>query len=192
MSDLHLNIDETYLGLRVITLDNGLLRLQILPEAGAKIWQITYLPLGVELLWNNPLIPPAIHAVHAQDEETVIGVENYPDHGELWSGNWDAEPFSNAHEVGVKLRFQTPVSRIAIEKTITLRRDHARVYFTHRFTNLGAELFPFLWKLHPAFNVSAQHRLDFQQKNLPAGTTQVECHLPRRAATARIHHDIES
>ncbi len=28
-------------------------------------------------------------------------------------------------------------------------------------TNQGAEAFPFLWKLHPAFAVSADHRIDF-------------------------------
>jgi galactose mutarotase-like enzyme len=176
MSDLYLGTDWSYRGLQLITLDNGLLRLQIMPEVGAKIWQITYLPLNADLLWNNPRIHPARQAINARyddvwsggwdelfpnDEETMIGGERYPDHGELWSGHWKAEPFSSAHEVGVRLSFQTPVSAIALEKIITLRRDHARIYFTHRFTNLGAEPFPFLWKLHPAFNVTAQHRLDF-------------------------------
>jgi galactose mutarotase-like enzyme len=59
------------------------------------------------------------------------------------------------------LRFQTPISCIAVEKTLSLRRDHAKVFCTHRFTNSGGTPFPFLWKLHPAFRVTAQHRIDF-------------------------------
>jgi hypothetical protein len=176
MLQIRLNMDWSYHGLRVITLENDLLRVQILPEAGAKIWQITYLPLGTDLLWNNPRIAPARHAVHARyddvwsggwdelfpnDEETVIGDERYPDHGELWSGVWQAEPFTNADEVGVKLRFQTPVSAVSIEKTIALRPGAARIHFTHCFKNLGSVAFPFLWKLHPALNVTSEHRIDF-------------------------------
>ncbi|MHB1937241.1 MAG: aldose epimerase family protein [Acidobacteriaceae bacterium] len=176
MGQLSLNTDWSYRGLRVITLENDLLRLQILPEAGAKIWQITHLPHGADLLWNNPRIPPARHTIHTRyddvwsggwdelfpnDPETTIGEERYPDHGELWSGDWEAEPFANEDEVGVKLRFQTPVSAISVEKTIMLRPGAAHIYFTHCFRNLGFAAFPFLWKLHPAFNVTAQHRLDF-------------------------------
>ena len=54
MTRLDLSTVGMYRGLRVITLENELLRVQILPQAGAKIWQITYLPLDTELLWNNP------------------------------------------------------------------------------------------------------------------------------------------
>ncbi|MDT7813380.1 MAG: hypothetical protein QOJ42_3296, partial [Acidobacteriaceae bacterium] len=62
MPGLGLNTVRIGHGLRVVTLENELLRVQILPEAGAKIWQITYLPLDAELLWNNPHILPAQHA----------------------------------------------------------------------------------------------------------------------------------
>lgn len=176
MSNLRVNADWIYRGLRVVTLENDLLRIQLLPEVGAKIWQIAYKPLGADLLWNNPRIPPARHSIHTRyddvwsggwdelfptDEEALISDERYPDHGELWTGQWEAEPFSTAEEVGVKLKFLTPISAIAIEKTIVLRRDDSRILFNHRFTNLGANPFPFLWKLHPALNVSAQHRIDF-------------------------------
>jgi hypothetical protein len=175
MVGLALNTVESYCGLRMMTLENELLRVQIFPEAGAKIWQITYLPLDTDLLWNNPHIPPAQHAIHAcyddvwsggwdelfpNDEEAVIRGERYPDHGELWSAAWEAEPFTCADKVGVTLRLRTPLSSITVEKAIVLHHGSAQLHFSHRFTNHGAASFPFLWKLHPAMRVTPQHRID--------------------------------
>jgi len=176
MPELRVSADWTYHGLRAVILENSLLRLAILPEAGGKIWQITYKPEDAELLWNNPRIAPARHAISSRyddvwsggwdelfpnDEIAVIDGEAYPDHGELWTGNWNAETFSSADEAGVTLRFQTPISSIHVEKRIAIRHDSSQVVFHHRFTNCGTAAFPFLWKLHPAFKVTPQHRLDF-------------------------------
>ena len=41
---LSVNSDWSYRGLRTMVLENRLLRVIILPEAGAKIWLITYKP----------------------------------------------------------------------------------------------------------------------------------------------------
>jgi hypothetical protein len=173
---LSVNTDWSYRGLRTIVLENQLLRVVILPEAGAKIWQITYKPFDANLLWNNPRIAPARLPANARyddvwsggwdelfpnDEVAVIEGEAYPDHGELWTGDWAAEPFSHGDEVGVRLRCITPISAIEVEKTIRLRRGQPRIEFHHRFTNRGRAAFPFLWKLHPAMAVSPQHRIDF-------------------------------
>jgi galactose mutarotase-like enzyme len=173
---LSVSTDWSYRGLRSIVMENQSLRVSILPEAGAKIWQITYKPLGADLLWNNPRIPPARLPSNSRyddvwsggwdelfpnDEVSVIEGESYPDHGELWTGEWEAEPWSRADEVGVRLRYVTPISSIEVEKTIRLQRDQPRIEFQHRFTNRGRTAFPFLWKLHPAMAVTPQHRVDF-------------------------------
>jgi hypothetical protein len=96
----------------------------------------------------------------------IIDGEAYPDHGELWTGDWSAEPFSGGDEAGVSLRYVTPISSIEVEKTIRLRRGQARIEFSYRFTNRGRTAFPFLWKLHPAMAVSPQHRIDFPPMNV--------------------------
>jgi hypothetical protein len=176
MPELRINTDWTYRGLRVVTLENRYLRVLVLPEAGAKIWQITYKPFDVDLLWNNCRNSPAHLAMNSRyddvwsggwdelfpnDEVATIDGETYPDHGELWTGKWDFEPFSSADAVGVTLTYLTPISGIQVEKTITLRRESARIFFQHRFTNVGRSPFPFLWKLHPAMDVTPDHRIDF-------------------------------
>jgi hypothetical protein len=174
--ELNLSTGWTFHGLSLITLENRFLRVHIMPQAGGRIWQITHKPTGTDILWNNSRIQPRQHAIHTPyddvwsggwdelfpvDEESRILGERYPDHGEFWTGQWDAEPFSSQDEVGVVLRFQTPISSFAVEKTIVLQRDHSQLLCKHLFTNLGGTAFPFLWKLHPAFNVTHQHRIDF-------------------------------
>lgn len=175
MSDLRVATEDCR-GLRAISLENSLLRIVVLPESGAKIWQITYKPLAADLLWNNPGICPARLPLYSSyddlwsggwdelfpnDEIAVIGDKHYPDHGELWTGEWLARPFHQPEAIGIHLRFVTPISNVKVEKTITLRTGASRIEFQHRFTNLGDAALPFLWKLHPAMQVTTQHRLDF-------------------------------
>jgi galactose mutarotase-like enzyme len=176
MLPVQVTSDWSYRGLSTIILENRLLRVVFLPELGGKIWQITYKPQDTNLLWNNPRIFPARLPMNSRyddvwcggwdelfpnDEVATIAGESYPDHGELWTGSWQARPFEKPGEVGVELSFITPISSIKIEKTVTLRADQSLIRFQHKFTNLGVAPFPFLWKLHPAFAVSPDHRVDF-------------------------------
>jgi galactose mutarotase-like enzyme len=176
MTDLALSTAWTLHGLRVILLENRWLRLVVLPDAGGKIWQITYKPLDAPLLWNNPRIAPAQHPIHTRyddvwsggwdelfpnDAEGEIHGDLLPDHGELWTGRWEAVPFESDDHVGVQLRFTTPISCFLVERTVFLRADSRWFETKYRFTNQNSAPYPFLWKLHPAFAVSADHRIDF-------------------------------
>ena len=175
-------------GLRVTVVENRFLRLVILPEAGARIWQITYKPLDADLLWNNPTVAPALYGLHTpyddvwsggwdelfpNDEAGTLNGNLLPDHGELWTGSWHAEPIQKGESAGLHLRFTTPISSFLAEKTILLRPERAAFEVRYRFTNQGAEAFPFLWKLHPAFAVSTDHRIDF-----PPMTVRRELEFP--------------
>ncbi|MGB7548575.1 MAG: hypothetical protein WBM14_12555 [Terracidiphilus sp.] len=176
MDDLISKSGPALHGLRTILLENRLVRIVVLPEAGARIWQITYKPLAADLLWNNPGVAPARQPLHASyddtwsggwdelfpnDEAATLQGNALPDHGELWAGAWQAEPFQNEDEAGVHLRFTTPISHFLAEKTLRLRPEGATLEVRYRLTNQGAGVFPFLWKLHPAFAVSPSHRIDF-------------------------------
>lgn len=163
-------------GLRTVVLENDLLRIVVLPEAGARIWQITYKPLASDLLWNNPGLAPARQSLHASYDDTWSGGWDdlfpndeagraggiaLPDHGELWTCAWQAEPFHGEDQSGIRLRTTTPLSRFEVEKTLVLRAQSAQLSVEYRLTNRGSEDFPFLLKLHPAFAVSPNHRIDF-------------------------------
>lgn len=174
--DLKISTAWTFHGLNAILLENRFLRLTILPEAGGKIWQIDYKPLDAQLLWNNPRVAPAKHAIHARyddvwsggwdelfpnDEAGNLLGEFLPDHGELWTGGWTAQAFYEEDLAGVHLQFSTPISAFLVERTIRLRPQSAQFEIQYRFTNRNSEPYPFLWKLHPAFAVSSDHRIDF-------------------------------
>jgi hypothetical protein len=176
MNDFAFSAYSTLHELRAILIENRFLRLVVLPEAGGKIWQITYKPLDAPLLWNDCHVPPATQGADASyddvwsggwdelfpnDEAGDVQRHRLPDHGELWTGNWQAEPFDGPAGAGVRLRFTTPISRFLVEKTILLRPESPTFETHYRLTNLGDERFPFLFKLHPAFAVSAAHRIDF-------------------------------
>ena len=45
--------------LRTLVLDNGILRAQIVPELGGRLWSLVHIPSGRELLYRNPVLQPA-------------------------------------------------------------------------------------------------------------------------------------
>lgn len=176
MSDASIQHGPDVNGLRSLVLENNLLRVTILPEAGAKIWQIRYKPLEADLLWNNPSTPPAQQALHASYDDTWSGGWDelfpndeagdllghaMPDHGELWTGVWQAEPVESGEGACLRLQFRTPISRFAAEKILLLKPESAVVEVRYKLQNEGDAPFPFLFKLHPAFAVSTNHRIDF-------------------------------
>lgn len=154
----------------VITMDNGFLRLSILPEAGAKIESIIHLPTGTELLWKNPAIvagpvPPGSSyddtwsggwdELFPNDEPATVGENSYPDHGELWTCAWAYR----IEEDAVVLSTTTPVTGCEVEKRIGMADGQPKVKFHHRLANPGQKPVPYLWKLHPALHVEPGDRL---------------------------------
>jgi hypothetical protein len=176
MDKVIVNSEPGVAGLRTVVIENSLVRIEVLPEVGGKIWQITYKPGGCGVLWNNEKVSPAPlplgtgyddawsggwDELFPNDEAGSLLGNELPDHGELWTGDWQAETFREGDAAGVCLRFATPVSRFEVEKTVLLRPERAIFEVRYRLTNARAERFPFLFKLHPAFAVSASHRIDF-------------------------------
>lgn len=176
MQDLSVGHGQPFNSLDTIVLENRFLRLVVLPVAGARIWQITYKPLAADILWNNPKLAPCKQPLHAayddnwsggwddlfpNDEAGLLGGMRVPDHGELWTGQWEATISEDEDAVGVSLSFHTPITNFAAEKSLRLRRDSSLLEVQYKLTNQSQRRLPFLWKLHPAFAVSARHRIDF-------------------------------
>jgi hypothetical protein len=54
----------------------------------------------------------------------------------------------------IYLRAHCAISDCLVEKWITVNDGEERIHFRHRLTNLTNRKLPYLWKLHPALNVS--------------------------------------
>lgn len=169
-----------FLSLQAVVLENAALRVVVLPEVGGRIWSIVYKPLDRELLWQNPRIQPrkvgfgssyddvwcgGWEDIFPNDAPGSILGEIYPDHGELWTLDWEWSTSFQANAAQVRLACETPISGVCFEKRITLNGDEARLRVAYRMTNPSGEEFPFLWKLHPALRVQPGWRVD-----LPPGT----------------------
>ncbi len=175
MSQLQRTTDGEVNGLRAIVLENEYLRVTVLPELGGKIWQIAYKPTGSELLWHNPAVAPARQPANAcyddvwsggwdelfpNDEAGEFAGRALPDHGELWTGAFDWEAETGAEFVALRLSYRTPVTEFLVERRLVLRAGERKFRIEYGFTNEGVRATAFLWKLHPAFAVTGQHRID--------------------------------
>ena len=165
-----------YRGLQTVTLENEHLRVDLFPGAGAKIYNLFYKPKNLQLLWHHPQLEPGAVTLGASyddnfsggwdelfpnDAPTEFQGRNLPDHGELWCQPWDIEVIrEDAEEVTILLRRAGTASAALMEKWITLRDGESMLRFRHRITNLGTTRLDFLWKLHPAMQVSEFHRVD--------------------------------
>jgi hypothetical protein len=95
------------------------------------------------------------------DEAGEVRGHDLPDHGELWTGAWDAQPFATPDATVVRLRYTTPMTHFEVRKEVVLRRNARSLEVHYGLTNRGSATLPFLWKLHPVFAASTDHRIDF-------------------------------
>lgn len=171
-------IDDQWVhrGLRTIVLENDRIRVEILPELGARVNRIEHRASGVDLLWHNPRVEPRIVPIGASYDDNfaggwdelfpndlagVVGGETYPDHGELWCQPWQYRlEAASPDEVAVTLSRTGAVTTSLVEKRVSLRRGESQLRFAHRITNKDHTALSFLWKLHPALAIDAGDQID--------------------------------
>jgi hypothetical protein len=163
--------------LQVIRLENDAICLDVLPEFGAKIWNLIHKPSDRNLLWHNPHLPPGRQPFGTKFDDVWSGGwdelipndvptpvsygDNLPDHGEVWSqpSEWEVlDPGSEC--AAVRFVNYGRVWSTRFEKTISLCPGDSFCRVSYRYANLGTEPIDFLWNIHPALEISAATRLD--------------------------------
>jgi hypothetical protein len=181
-SAVRLDTNWHFRGFQVIRLENALLRVDVVPELGGKIYSLIYKPFDRNLLWHNPRIELCKVPLGANYNNNYAGGwdelfpndapgdfqgESLPDHGELWCQAWDCAILEQSLEqVSIRLSRYGSVTQTLMEKTITLRRDEPVLRFHHRLTNFSNRELLFLWKLHPALAIGPDHRIDVPAKKV--------------------------
>jgi hypothetical protein len=166
----------TYRGLRVVRIENELVRLDILPELGAKVYNLIHKAADRNVLWHNPRMAPHRapfganfdnHWAGGWDEPFPNGAEcDYagevlPYLGELWALEWTWEILEGGPKrVQVHLWCDGPITPARVEKTITLEAGTQIIRIDHRIKNTGTLPFDFNWGIHPACAVTPDSRID--------------------------------
>jgi galactose mutarotase-like enzyme len=166
-------------GISEVTIGNAEFVLQVLPEAGGRIYSIRHRRLAREMLWQNAGLRlqrfPAGSGyddhwlggwddVIPNDEPACVNGLDLPDHGELWSATFDV--VSHRSE-SITMRANCPVAGLVVEKRISLEDDRIRVRYT--IENQRPVALPYMWKLHAAVRLAPGDRI-----YIPAKRFQLE------------------
>ena len=152
--------------LRALCLENEWLYASILPEPGAKLFDLIWKPSGRAFLWHNPRIKPQTFPIEANFDNYWCGGwddgfptcdgcehqgENYPNLGELRSLRWqvDAAGTRNGDAVA-RLNAFGPISPVRAEKTVTLAASTPVITIDYRIEHVGTLPMDFIWGTHPA------------------------------------------
>ncbi len=156
--------------LRAIELENDWIRLTILPEVGAKIYDLVWKPTGKNFLWHNPRIAPQTYPIEANFDNYWCGGwdegfptceaceyqgEEYPNLGELRSVRWGVTAAGLVGEDAVAtLSALGPISPVRAEKTVIVAGRSPVVRMRYGIENLGPLGLDFIWGTHPALQPS--------------------------------------
>ncbi len=188
--------EMTFRGLRVLVLENELLRVSVLLDKGSDIYEFLHKPTDTDFLWRspNPVRPPQTFVPSSGKQDGFFSdyyhggwQEIFPtggvacdyhgveigQHGEVSLMPWDCVITRDTpDQVSAKLSVRTCRTPFFLEKTLTLNRNSAVLHIEETASNEGCETLEFMWGHHPAFGapfLSEACRID-----IPA--TRVEVH----------------
>lgn len=163
-------------GFNAYRLDSDVITVVVVPEIGGKI--VSIYDKRSEYEWLVRAKRPLVNAVPGSsfidydlsgwdemfptispcDYSLGAGVSvRLPDHGELWSQNWEVTGVS---ENAVTLQVQGMAFPYVLQRTLRLIGE-ASFVLEYILTNHGVVAFPFIWAAHPLFRAFPNSILDF-------------------------------
>jgi hypothetical protein len=143
-------------------LANHWLRIEVIPELGAKIVSMQNLATGREWMWRPHPDAKLFRNQPADrfDASTLIGADecvptiapccfrgrDLPDHGEVWSVPWTVDAATiSAQRIDTTIRLA--LSPLELRRSVSLKENE--ILFDYVLTNLSSEPETFLWAFHP-------------------------------------------
>jgi len=165
-----INQRDRVASLAALELENTWLKLRILPEVGAKIYELIWKPTGKNILWHNPRIAPQTFPIESEFDnywcggwddafptcdECMFRGQHYPSLGELRSLRWNVESAGRrGGDAVVQLSAFGPISPVKALKTVTIEGHSPVIRMNYRISNLGPMSVDFIWGTHPAVAVT--------------------------------------
>ena len=194
-------IKGKYRGHTAIWLENEFLRVGVLPEKGADIFEMVYLPSGIQLLIEMPggLKPPTGHPQGEfldnyeggwqelfpnHGDACEFRGQDMPMHGEVALLPWDVQVLQDtAAETHLHLKVRCQKTPFLLERSMCLRAGAAQLEILEKVTNESDQACEFVWGQHVTLGeafLDGESRLD-----LPAATIQTP-EVLFEPATARL------
>lgn len=168
--------DWTYKGMKVVFLENSLVRIGILVDRGSDIFEFRYKPLDMDPLLRLPkgIRNPAQEQSQLQNprgrfEEYYYGgwqealpnspVFNYRgtvlgQHGEVALVPWKYAILKDSpEEVQLQVSIRLLRMPLLLEKTFSLKKGESRLQISEKLTNEGGTTLDIMWGHHIAFGL---------------------------------------
>lgn len=169
-----ISLDYTYRGMRIAYLENEVLRVGVLLEKGADIFDFTYKPFDMDFMWQSPIEMRKPFVATSALPEGAFHDYYYGGWQEvLPSAGWASEPYLGTFQglhgevsllpfkaiiledtperVSLRTWVRTYRSPLTLERIMTLKRDMAALYIYERLINESEGEYAIMWGHHPAF-----------------------------------------
>jgi hypothetical protein len=169
---------STEQGFPVVGLRTAVADLAMVPSLGGRVISLRSRRTGREWCWHRPR-PDWLWESKAGDDfggspqagidECVPSVAScawrgraIPDHGEVWYQPWTLDPEALARQ---ELSATVPLTISPLVFRRDIRADASGGFvFDYHLTNVGPEAEPYLWSLHPLFEIAAGDRLELPEE----------------------------
>ncbi len=168
-----MSLDYIYKGMRVAFLENELIRVGILLDKGADVFEFTYKPLDLDFLWQSPIEMRKPFVATSALPEGAFHDYFYGGWQEvLPSAGWASEPYMGTYQglhgevsllpfeafvvedtpdyVSIRTRVRTYRSPLMLERTMSLKRDKPELFIHERLVNESDGDFAIMWGHHPS------------------------------------------
>lgn len=169
-----LSLDYTYRGMRVAFLENEAIRVGILLDKGADIFEFTYKPRDLDFLWQSPIeLRKPFVATSALPEGAFHDYYFGGWQEVLPSAGWASEPYQGTYQglhgevallpfhaaveedtpqlVSLRTWVQLYRTPFALERTMSLKQGTSALFIHERLVNQADMEFAIIWGHHPAF-----------------------------------------
>jgi Domain of unknown function (DUF4432) len=171
-----ISLDYTYKGMRVAFMENEVVRVGILLDKGADVFEFTYKPRDLDFMWQSPIPMRQPFIATSALPEGAFHDYFYGGWQEIFpSAGWAKEPYQgtyqglhgevsllpfeaevaqdNSDQVALRTRVRCYRSPLTLERTMSLKRGIAGLFVSERVVNESVGEFAIMWGHHPSVGV---------------------------------------
>jgi hypothetical protein len=168
-----MSLDYSYKGMRVAYLENDTVRVGILLDKGADVFEFTFKPFDLDFLWQSPIEMRKPFVASSALPEGAFHDYFYGGWQEILpSAGWATEPYMGTYQglhgevsllpfeatiiqdtpdcVSLRTRVRTYRSPLTLERTMSLFRKKAALFIHERLVNESDGEYAIMWGHHPA------------------------------------------